>query len=404
VKRSMIVGALLCALSMTAISGAVAAENSVWVRQDPHDYRCIARDPSIVLPPPITLPGGKAIPAPPKLCDDDQVAVSTATADAPKAPPAGTKLSAEAVATYTKRYGAKRANALKTAAARAARAETGHAAASSAHAARRPIKRTAAAHSSMNWLGSAWYSHAEGGTVLPWTSGTIGLGGGQTIEHPYLEGWPGAHTLSQLWAMDGTVGGFYSDVETGWNIDSGLYGSTANPLAPHLFVFSWDGGIPGCYNLGPACAASTARGHFSSAGSSVYAGMELGCCGTVVPWLIQRYGDQWWVNVGNQWVGYYAKAAYPSYFNYGLTTLQGGGEVSSPTSAACSDMGNGNAASSAGAAHWEGFYRVTGDGIGPASDWPLDLSPDQYASDPSQYSVQVGPTGTFLRYGGLGFC
>jgi hypothetical protein len=122
----------------------------------------------------------------------------------------------------------------------------------------------------------------------------------------------------------------------------------ANPWAPHLFVFSFDGGTPGCYN-----GCTSGRGYFQSAGASVYPGMQLGCCGTVVQFAVQRYGTNWWVNAGT-WVGYFPQSSYPSYFNYGLTTLQAGGEVAAhTTSASCSDMGNGNWGTAGNSAHWE---------------------------------------------------
>jgi hypothetical protein len=293
--------AVLVLLSMLLTSAVAKAADSPWIAQDPHDYRCVPRPKDLATPPPpVKFTGPQAaIPAPPQLCTDDEVVESATTADVAKAPPPGFPLTDSGYQEYVRRFGVAKARALRAAVARTAarKATTG---------------RTARAHATMVNQYGAWYAYAEGTQTLPWTSGTIGLYGSQTIEDPFFNTPEGGHTLSQLWAIDGTVGGWFSDVELGWTEDPTAFAATANPWAPHLFVFSFDGGTPGCYN-----GCTSGRGYFQSAGASVYPGMQLGCCGTVVQLAVQRYGTNWWVNVAGTWVGYFPQSSYPSYFNYG---------------------------------------------------------------------------------------
>jgi hypothetical protein len=367
---------------------ATAAENSAspWIKQDPRDYRCVPKPKDLATPPP---PIKTDLPAPPQLCADDEIVEAAHPAvDTPKAPPVGYQLSDEGFRVAKERWGAPAARALRAGA-------EAHLDGATAHATRRNAKKARAA---MVAQYGAYYGYAEGRQVLPWTSGTIGLAGYQTIEDPFFNTPELGHSISQFWAIDGTVPTFYSDVEAGWTEDPHQYAAYANPWAPHLFVFNWDGGIPGCYN---GCASG--RGFFQSAGASVYPTMQLGCCGTPVLFWTQRYGTNWWVNVGGVWVGYFPQSAYPSYFNYGLTTLAAGGEIASTTSStSCHDMGNGAGGGAANAAHWEGLQRIVGSGDDDGTGATVSLSAVQ--SDPAAWTVAMGASGTFFRYGGPGYC
>jgi hypothetical protein len=241
-----------------------------------------------------------------------------------------------------------------------------------------------------------YYGYAVRTQRVPWTDATSSWYAVQTPAVPWVDHADSmAHSLAQIWGIDDTQGPLaYSDVEVGWNVDAYLY---TGDYWPHLFVYSWDRGIPGCYNDKPACNGT--RGDFVPASSTIVAGMYI-------PGGEHQFGAQydnstgnWWVNYDGQWLGYYPPYAYPSYHNTGFLRLDAGGEVEDHNSASCTDMGTGAFGSSGNATYFKQTWR----GYAGGSAWG---SLSQFDTDPSAWNSAFynynGPMGSFL-FGGPGY-
>jgi hypothetical protein len=194
-----------------------------------------------------------------------------------------------------------------------------------------------------------------------------------TVAKPFLAAGD-FHTLAELAAQsaDGQ-----QIVEVGWTVDRGLNGDDN----PHLFVYHWVDRTPSCYN---GCG-------YVQYSATIRPGATLPVGG--LPLLsIRHYQGNWWIYYGTEWIGYYPDALWGGrYTSTGLT--QWFGEVAANSAAPCTDMGNGQFASSASATAISGisFY------AGPA------VSITSFGTNPSYYSAQATSSNS-ARYGGPGAC
>jgi len=188
-----------------------------------------------------------------------------------------------------------------------------------------------------------------------------------------------AHSLAELAVQSSNQ---RQIVEVGWTVDRAVNGDAD----PHLFVFRWVNGVPGCYN---GCGFVP----YNQPGGPV-AGMRLPIDGP--GWsqyfTIRHYGTNWWIGFRQQWVGYFPDSLWGGTFNKtGL--VQWFGEVAGATSAPCTDMGNGAFAGSTTAASIlnMGFW------AGPATAITTG------ATHPAYYTTSKTASGA-MRYGGPGAC
>ncbi|WP_412734766.1 neprosin family prolyl endopeptidase [Krasilnikovia sp. MM14-A1259] len=181
------------------------------------------------------------------------------------------------------------------------------------------------------------------------------------------------HSLAELsvQSIDGA-----QVAEVGWTVDRTINGDSD----PHLFVYHWVNHGQTCYN---ACG-------FVGYSQNIKPGDTLPQ-GVTKQLGIQHYNGAWWVAYDTEWVGYFPDSLWNGQFT--LTgTVQYFGEVASPNSQPCTDMGNGLPASSTSAAR-----------IGSVSFLSaLDVNLTTYAT-PSLYTVNQLSNRTF-RYGGPGAC
>lgn len=199
-----------------------------------------------------------------------------------------------------------------------------------------------------------------------------------TIEKPRLAAGD-YHSLAEL-AVDDGASQPKSIVEIGWTVDRALNGDSE----PHLFVYHWVDGQETCYN---GCGFVP----FNEPGYSV--GMKLPVSSTPRQFSILHRGSEWLMGYNGHWVGAFPDALWGDRFKVS-TEAKFFGEVASSTPNPCTDMGNGQPASSATAA------RVQDIGF-----WPGSVNPDIKITQatPNMYTVLWTSHGSF-RYGGVGDC
>jgi hypothetical protein len=181
------------------------------------------------------------------------------------------------------------------------------------------------------------------------------------------------HTLAEL-AVQSADG--RQIVEVGWNVDRSVNGDSD----PHMFVYYWKDRQPSCYN---ACG-------FTMYSTNVKPGDTLPV-GVQKRFGIQHSGGVWWIAYDSEWIGYFPDSLWNGNYTQG-GLVQWFGEVASADSTPCTEMGNGQWASS-GSATRIGSISFTN---GPA----VNFTP---RSTSSYYSVQALSDRTF-RYGGPGAC
>ncbi|WP_305787609.1 neprosin family prolyl endopeptidase [Symbioplanes lichenis] len=114
-------------------------------------------------------------------------------------------------------------------------------------------------------------------------------------------------------------------VEIGWTVDRGVNGDAD----PHLFVFSWQNGVAGCYN---ACG-------FVQYSKTVKPGDTLPVEGQK-RFGIQHASGVWWVAYNSEWIGYFPDKLWDGTYTRGGLT-QWFGEVAASSEKPCTQMGNG---------------------------------------------------------------
>lgn len=364
-RRKPLLAAVI-ATAAIAVLPAFAHAATVVVPTQLHSlYRCVAKDPHAATPPPATArPADSPLPqivAKP-LCPTGQVPHTTA-GDEPKAPPPGMKLTAAAQAAYQARYG------------------------------KQPL--TAAQPDMINQFG-AYYGYVVGSAFYSASDAAYEWDGDITNEAPTINtAETNTHSIAQVWALDTTPSPTYSDVELGWNVDRGLYGDTAT----HIFTFSFDDGVPGCYN---GTCPTGGEGGFVQVNSSVFPGAVINNAGqppSASQFLVHEdSAGNWWIRWEGFDIGYYPPSAYPRYHPASITLGQGGGEVASVSSAtSCTDMGNGQFGSSGAGAYVDQLWSASNSGVlNPALGFTV--------SDPSAWNNGPGRVANGFAFGGPGYC
>lgn len=165
------------------------------------------------------------------------------------------------------------------------------------------------------------------------------------IKKPYLDTTDDYHTLAEIAV---STSGSGNVVEVGWNVDQVVNGNTN----PHLFVFNWVGGTPGCYN---GCG-------FVPYGTGVQAGDDINSAvGTSVFMEIQHFSGAWWIRYGSDWIGYFPDSDWPGSTFTSIDFTQIFGEIAAGTTTPCTDMGNGilgNSSNTATAAKLGSYAQV----------------------------------------------
>ena len=165
------------------------------------------------------------------------------------------------------------------------------------------------------------YAHAYRGV------NNIGSSAYFNVWAPYVE-QPTEFSLSQLWVPGGT-GDQLQTAETGWQVYNQIYGDNN----PHLFIYftthAYNHSYPGCYNLDcPGFVQTNANvilgGAFSpvsTIGGNQY-DIKLMYCRDVTK------TQNWWLMVGDQWVGYYPNSLYNTQgIAYQSSRIDYGGEI-----------------------------------------------------------------------------
>ncbi len=197
-----------------------------------------------------------------------------------------------------------------------------------------------------------------------------------TIAKPVVAA--GGHSLAELAVSSPDS---QQVVEIGWSVDRGVNGDDD----PHLFVFHWINGQPTCYN---GC------GFVPLDVPGVAAGMKLPVTSTPVQFAIYHHGAAWFVGYNGHLFGSFPDSEWNNTFK--LTGIvQWFGEVNTSTDnpTPCTQMGNGEPASSPTAARIErmGF-------------WPSRVTPAFSASQTNGDLYTVLPSSAGIRFGGPGAC
>lgn len=182
------------------------------------------------------------------------------------------------------------------------------------------------------------------------------------------------HTLAEL-AVQSANGN--QIVEVGWNVDQVVNGDAD----PHLFVYHWVNGQPGCYN---SCGFVQYSQNVSPGDTLPQnATKRLG---------IQYYDGAWWIAYDTEWVGYFPGSLWNNTFTQS-GTIQAFGEVAAASTAPCTAMGNGlNGNSNSSAARIGSISFINGPTV------------DMYVRSTSDYYDVAKLTGRTFRYGGPGAC
>lgn len=130
------------------------------------------------------------------------------------------------------------------------------------------------------------------------------------------------HTLAEIAVrtLDGR-----QVVEVGWNVDRNVNGDTH----PRLFVYHWVDGVPKCYN---GCG-------FQTYSPRLVPGSKLPLNGSRA-FDIQFFGDGWWIGYDYEWVGFFPSSLWGDRFKR-AEVAQWYGEIATPYTNTCTDMGNG---------------------------------------------------------------
>jgi Neprosin len=182
------------------------------------------------------------------------------------------------------------------------------------------------------------------------------------------------HSLSEL-AVESSDG--QQIVEVGWTVDPGQFGDTL----PHLFVFHWVNGTPGCYD---GCG-------FVSSSTAVTAGMSL-TPGDTHDFEIDYTDDNWNIYDDGTLVGYFPGSLWSgSFTSLGLT--QWFGEVAAGDPVPCTQMGNGMLGSAAAADTISAMSLIGGPAVSITLDQPG-----------APYYTGVATAANAISIGGPGGC
>jgi hypothetical protein len=212
---------------------------------------------------------------------------------------------------------------------------------------------------------------------------------------------PGAHSISQMWAIDQLPNGNYSDVEFGW-INSAYFRSSE----PTLFVYRFDNGESTCYDGCGFVQISNNLGYV--AGYPIVGDATLFTVGSTHDYQIYEDGTSgnWYLAIDGEVVGCYPASAWAQDDPTLLTLEEAGGEVASETTDPTpqATMGDGDPGSSEQAAEWAGIQdRSAGSARWVSFNTFVETTP-AYSVGTSGSFTNGGPSGSNFRYGGPGWC
>lgn len=177
-------------------------------------------------------------------------------------------------------------------------------------------------------------------------------------------------------------------IEVGWTVDPSLDGQTGGigPHLPHLFVYYWVNGASGCYDT--FCPG------FVKVGNLVGSVLPVG---SKPKFSIKYSRGDWDIFDGGELIGYYPGKLW----NRGFTefhTARWFGEVAAGpgVTSTCTQMGNGEYASSSDADTITGLTLRNGARELEPSVYTQNLTPNYYTAE------KTSPTA--IRFGGAGSC
>lgn len=176
----------------------------------------------------------------------------------------------------------------------------------------------------------------------------VGTSANVTIGKPYLDkqDW---HSLGEI-AVQSVGGG--NTIEVGWTVDRGVNNLDEDP---HLFVFSWVNGAPGCYN---GC------GFYPVEGASIKPGDTL-VSGAIKTFSIKHIGKAWYVGYDGEYFGGFIDEQWKNPVTQvneftDFDQVQYFGEVAASTLTPCTQMGSGTTASLTGGSRFSSITLVGG--------------------------------------------
>lgn len=186
--------------------------------------------------------------------------------------------------------------------------------------------------------GCYWYAYNEVEKTA------IGMEYATDISEPHVSSFSYAHSIDQLALGAGTDGNQYT-IETGWDVDPGLWESSPKP---HFFILVNPDkyGSESCYDCDfiPASEAKITPGAILEPSTSKFRlGVEY--LSTCFPGATSGC---WWISAANQWIGYVPASAWGEHFTHG-TTEANYGEVFDNEETPTTQMGDGQYGGSSGA-------------------------------------------------------
>ncbi|GAA1590509.1 neprosin family prolyl endopeptidase [Actinoplanes couchii] len=166
-------------------------------------------------------------------------------------------------------------------------------------------------------------------------------------------------------------------VEVGWMVNRNVNGDED----PHLFVYHWADGKPGCYN---GCG-------FVQYSANIKPGATLPQ-DTMKKVGIQYNAGGWWVAYESEWVGYFPDKLWATSGFTKSGNVQMFGEVAAASPKPCTQMGNGLTPDDTNASRFSSVTYLNG----PTAELAVSSTTDVYTV--SRLSTRA------FRYGGPGVC
>jgi hypothetical protein len=208
------------------------------------------------------------------------------------------------------------------------------------------------------------------------------------ISEPRISSFGGAHSIDQLALGEGGTTGTKYTIEVGFDVDHGL--SPSSPRKPHLFIFVNPD------NYGPASCYNCEPPFVPVAGATIAPGEAFEPSTARISLGVKYSGGNWWIWVGNQWIGYVPDSYWGGHFTSGEWVADYG-EVFDAEAAPASEMGDGSYGASAGATFMTApiVVNTTGERI--------QTTLHEWVSYPSLYSIgDVNSGSTEWHFGGPG--
>ncbi len=222
--------------------------------------------------------------------------------------------------------------------------------------------------------------------------GATGASAMVTIGKPYLDklDW---HSLGEI-AVQSVGGG--DTIEVGWTVDRGVNHLNDDP---HLFVFNWVDGAPGCYN---GCGFYPVDGALIKPGDTLPAGVTKA-------FSIKHIGSAWYVGYDGNFFGGFVDDQWGQKFTQ-FDQVQYFGEVAASSLTPCTQMGSATTASLAAGSRFSSISLVGGptDAKGNAIPQGLNVQslptvdPRDNVTKIDPFYPVVGVSDNLFRYGGNG--